>query len=300
MDDQRDAHIISLRNPLKTMVTLSGSRQLPPLGLGTWRMGESATRRKSETAAVRLALDMGWRVIDTAEMYGDGGAEEVVGAAVGAALRAGNVARDELFVVSKVYPHNATARGTAAACERSLARLGLDHLDAYLLHWRGSVPLAETVDALEDLRSRGRIRSWGVSNFDLADMLELLDVPGGANCVTNQIYYSLGSRGPGFELVPWLQAHEIMTMAYSPIDQGALAHSTVLRRMAARLGATPAQIALSWLISQAGVMAIPKAASEAHLRENFASQELVLTDADRAEIDAAFPPPKRASALAMR
>ena len=282
------------------MVPLSGSRQLPSLGLGTWRMGESTARRKSETAAVRLALDMGWRVIDTAEMYGDGGAEEIVGDAVGATLRAGSVTRDELFVVSKVYPHNATARGTAAACERSLARLGLDHLDAYLLHWRGSVVLAETVDALEDLQSRGRIRSWGVSNFDLADMQELLALPGGERCVTNQIYYSLGSRGPGFELVPWLQARGIMTMAYSPIDQGALARSGALARIAARRGVTPAQLALAWLTGQAGVMAIPKAASEAHLRENLASQELVLTDADRAEIDAAFPPPGRASALAMR
>lgn len=285
---------------MNAMVTLSGSRQLPSLGLGTWRMGESAAQRKSETAAVRLALDTGWRVIDTAEMYGDGRAEEIVGAAVGAALRGGGLARDDLFVVSKVYPHNATARGTAQACERSLARLGLDHLDAYLLHWRGSVPLEETVAALEDLRERGRIRAWGVSNFDLADMHELLAVPGGKNCVTNQIYYSLGARGPQFELVPWLQRHGIVTMAYSPIDQGALARSGALRKLASRLGATPVQIALAWLTGQADVMAIPKAAGEAHLRENFASQSLVLTEADQVEIDAAFPPPKRASALAMR
>ena len=285
---------------MNAMVTLSGSRQLPSLGLGTWRMGESAAQHKSETAAVRLALDTGWRVIDTSEMYGDGRAEEIVGAAVGAALRGGGLARDDLFVVSKVYPHNATARGTAQACERSLARLGLDHLDAYLLHWRGSVPLEETVAAFEDLRERGRIRAWGVSNFDLADMHELLAVPGGKNCVTNQIYYSLGARGPQFELVPWLQRHGIVTMAYSPIDQGALARSGALRKLASRLGATPVQIALAWLTGQADVMAIPKAAGEAHLRENFASQSLVLTEADQVEIDAAFPPPKRASALAMR
>ena len=285
---------------MHAMVTLSGARQLPSLGLGTWRMGESASRRKSETAAVRLALEMGWRVIDTAEMYGEGGAEEIVGAAVGDAFRAGGLTRDELFVVSKVYPHNATAKGTAAACERSLARLGLDHLDAYLLHWRGSVPLEETVDALEGLRDRGRIRAWGVSNFDLADMQELLETPGGERCVTNQIYYSLGSRGPEFELVPWLQRHGIMTMAYSPIDQGALVRNGALRKIAVRLGVTPAQIALAWLTGQADVMAIPKATGEAHLRENFDAQDLVLTDEDRAEIDAAFPPPKRASALAMR
>ncbi len=263
-------------------------------------MGESAAQRKSETAAVRIALDTGWRVIDTAEMYGEGGAEEIVGAAVGAALRVGGLGRDDLFVVSKVYPHNATARGTAQACERSLARLGLDHLDAYLLHWRGSVPLEETVAALEDLRERGRIRAWGVSNFDLADMHELLAVPGGMNCVTNQIYYSLGARGPQFELVPWLQRQGIMTMAYSPIDQGALARSGALKTLASRLAATPAQLALAWLTRQQDVMAIPKAAGEAHLRENFASQSLLLSEADLAEIDAAFPPPKRASALAMR
>jgi diketogulonate reductase-like aldo/keto reductase len=285
---------------MNAMVTLSGTRQLPVLGLGTWRMGESAAGRKSETAAIRLALDMGWRVIDTAEMYGDGAAEEIVGAAVGAALRAGGLARDEIFVVSKVYPHNATERGTVEACERSLARLGLDHLDAYLLHWRGSVPLEETVAAFEALQGHGRIRSWGVSNFGLADMEELLQIPGGERCATNQIYYSLGSRGPEFDLVPWLQRHGIITMAYSPIDQGVLARSTKLRAIAARRGATPAQIALAWLIDQEDVMAIPKAASEAHLRENLESRQLVLTDADRAEIDAAFPPPKRPSALAMR
>jgi diketogulonate reductase-like aldo/keto reductase len=281
------------------MVTLPGNRQLPSLGLGTWRMGESAARRKSEIAAVRLALDSGWRVIDTAEMYGDGGAEEIVGVAVGEALRAGALSRDELFVVSKVYPNNATARGTVQACDRSLARLGLDRLDAYLLHWRGSVPLAETVAALEGLQRRGRIDTWGVSNFDLADMEELVRVPGGDRCVTNQIYYSLGVRGPAFELVPWLQRHAMMTMAYSPIDQGALARSTKLRDLAKRRGVTPAQIALAWLMAQPGVMAIPKAVSESHLRENFAAQDLVLSEQDRAEIDAAFPPPKRATPLAM-
>ncbi len=281
------------------MVTLPGNRQLPSLGLGTWRMGESAARRKSEIAAVRFALDSGWRVIDTAEMYGDGQAEEIVGVALRDALRAGTVSRDELFVVSKVYPHNATARGTAQACERSLARLGLDHLDAYLLHWRGSVPLEETADALAALQQRGRIGAWGVSNFDVDDMEELLRIPGGEQCVTNQIYYSLGSRGPSFELVPWLQQHRITTMAYSPIDQGALARNAKLRDIAARREVTPAQIALAWLMAQDGVMAIPKAVGETHLRENFAAQAIVLTEADRAEIDKAFPPPKRRSPLAM-
>ena len=282
------------------MVTFPGNVKLSSLGLGTWRMGEDAARRSREVAAVRAALDLGWRVIDTAEMYGEGGAEEVVGAALAGALRDGAMARDEVFVVSKVYPHNATAHGTIAACEKSLARLGLDHLDGYLLHWRGSVPLQETGDAFETLRARGRIRHWGVSNFDVDDMKELLRVRGGERCATNQVYYSLGARGPEFALVPWLQKHGMATMAYSPIDQGSLARNAALRALAKRRGATPAQLALAWLVAQPGVMAIPKAASEAHLRENLAAQTLTLTPADLAELDAAFPPPKRKAPLAMR
>jgi diketogulonate reductase-like aldo/keto reductase len=281
------------------MVTFPGNVRVPSLGLGTWRMGESAARRKREIAAVRAGIEMGWRVIDTAEMYGEGGAEEVVGEAVGAALRAGAVTRDELFVVSKVYPQNASARGTVAACERSLSRLGLDHLDCYLLHWRGSVALAETVEAFEGLRARGRIGAWGVSNFDVADMEELVRVPAGDRCATNQIYYSLTSRGPGFDLVPWQQARGIATMAYSPIDQGALARNAALATVARRRGVSAAQLALAWLIAQREVMAIPKATSEAHLRENLAAGDLVLDDAERAALDRAFPPPKRKTRLAM-
>jgi diketogulonate reductase-like aldo/keto reductase len=293
--------MIAILLPIRAsfMVTFPGNVQLSSLGLGTWRMGEQASRRQREISAIRSAIDLGWRVIDTAEMYGDGGAEEVVGAAIAAALRAGAVARDELFVVSKVYPHHASGPGTAAAFERSLARLGLDHLDAYLLHWRGSVALQETVDAFEALRSSGRIRHWGVSNFDLADMTELMGVRGGDGCATNQIYYSLSTRGPAFDLVPWLQRHGIATMAYSPIDQGALARNRALARLAGKLGATPAQIALAWLMSQPDVMAIPKAASEAHLRENLASLSLTLDAAVLAELDAAFPPPRRKVPLAM-
>ena len=281
------------------MVTFPGNVKLSSLGLGTWRMGESPARRKREVAAVRAALDMGWRVIDTAEMYGDGGAEEVVGEAIGGALAAGALARDDLFVVSKVYPHNASARGTVAACERSLRRLGLDHLDGYLLHWRGNVPLAETVAAFEGLRERGRIRHWGVSNFDVDDLDELWQVPGGEGCATNQIYYSLSARGPGYDLVPWLQARNVVTMAYSPIDQGALARNAALATIAEGRGVTAAQLALAWLVSQRGVMAIPKAASEAHLRENLAALEIVLDDAELAAIDRAFPPPAGKTPLAM-
>ncbi len=282
------------------MVTFSGNVQLSSLGLGTWRMGEDAARRPKEVAAVRSALDMGWRVIDTAEMYGEGGAEQVVGAALAAALRGGSLTRDDVFIVSKVYPHNATARETIAACERSLARLGLDYLDGYLLHWRGSVPLQETVDAFETLRSSGRIRHWGVSNFDVDDMAELMRVRGGERCATNQIYFSLSERGAAFDVVPWLQQHGTVTMAYSPIDQGSLARSGALRALAKKRGATPAQLALAWLVRQPGVMAIPKAVSEAHLRENLAASALTLTPADLAELDAAFPPPKRKVPLAMR
>ena len=281
------------------MVTFPGNVQLSSLGLGTWRLGESAAQRPREVAAVRTALDLGWRVIDTAEMYGEGGAEEVVGAALADAFRGGALRREDVFIVSKVYPYNATTRGTAAACERSLARLGIDHLDAYLLHWPGDVPLQETVDAFEALRSKGRIRQWGVSNFDVADMAALMRVRGGARCATNQVYYSLTSRGPAFDLIPWLGQRGIVAMAYSPIDQGSLARNAALRKLAQERGATPAQLALAWLIDQPGVMAIPKAASEQHLRENLAALALRLDATAKAELDAAFPPPRSKVPLAM-
>jgi len=198
-----------------------------------------------------------------------------------------------------VYPHNAGARAAVAACERSLQRLGLDHLDCYLLHWRGEVPLEETVDAFERLRDRGRIRAWGVSNFDVADMDELLAVAGGDRCATNQVYYSLSARGPGFDLVPWLQSCNVVTMAYSPIDQGALAANKALAAISERRGWTAAQLALAWLVAQQGVLAIPKATSEAHLRENLAVRDLELDDAERAALDRAFPPPRRKTPLKM-
>ncbi|HEX4234624.1 MAG TPA: aldo/keto reductase [Caldimonas sp.] len=281
------------------MLTFPGSLQLPSLGLGTWRVGESAARRKREVGAVRAALDIGWRVIDTAEMYGDGGAESIVGEAIADALRAGAVTREQLFVVSKVSPQNSSARGAVAACDRSLSRLRLDHLDGYLLHWRGEVPLAETVDAFEALRARGRIRNWGVSNFDVDDMVELMRVPGGDRCATDQIYYSLSARGAAFDLVPWLRTRGIATMAYSPIDQGALARNAALAAIAKRRGVTAAQLALAWLIAQRGVMAIPKAVSEAHLRENLAAGAIILDVDETAALDRAFPPPKRKTPLAM-
>lgn len=280
-------------------VSFPDGHSVPALGLGTWRMGESARDRAREVAAVRLALEIGYRVIDTAEMYGEGGAEEVVGQALAEAMRAGTVARDEVFVVSKVYPHNASRAGVRAACERSRRRLALDRIDLYLLHWRGAHALADTVAGFEALTDAGEISRWGVSNFDVDDMEELLSVRGGRACAANQVYYSLGERGAGFALLPWLQRHGMPLMAYCPIDQGVLAGEPRLAALAARHGATAAQLALAWAMEQPGVMAIPKAVREAHLRENLAAASLALGPGDFAELDALFSPPQRKSALAM-
>jgi len=271
----------------------------PSLGLGTWRMGESKRERAAEVAAVRLALEIGYRVIDTAEMYGEGGAEEVVGQALAEAMRAGTVTRDEVFVVSKVYPHNASRQGVREACERSRRRMGLERIDLYLLHWRGSHRLADTVAGFDALIERGYIARWGVSNFDVDDMQELVGVKGGEACAANQVYYSLGERGAGFDLLPWLQRHAMPLMAYCPIDRGRIAGDTALQQVADRHGATATQVALAWVMQQRGVMAIPKAVREAHLRENLASASLQLSAEDLAAIDRRFPPPRAKTALAM-
>ena len=280
-------------------VTLPGGEAIPALGLGTWRLGESARAAAAEVAALRLALELGYRLFDTAEMYGEGGAEERVGAAVAGALRAGDLRRDELFIVSKVYPHNASRSGTIAACERSLKRLKLDHIDLYLLHWRGAHPLADTVDAFETLKRQGRIRHWGVSNFDTDDMEELSSVAGGAHCAADQVYYSLSQRGAEFDLLPWLRARSIAAMAYCPIDQGALARDATLRAIGERHRVSAAQVALAWMLAQPGVVAIPKAAREAHLRENLEAAALALNAADHLELDRQFAPPRRKEPLAM-
>ncbi|HEY2926518.1 aldo/keto reductase [Piscinibacter sp.] len=279
---------------------------IPNLGLGTWRMGESRERRGAEIAAVRTAIELGYRLIDTAEMYGEGGAEEVVGQAVAEALRAGDVRREELFIVSKVYPHNASRRGTAAACDRSRRRLGLEHIDLYLLHWRGEHPLVETVEAMHSLMMAGPIAHWGVSNFDTDDMEELARIPSARTvedarrgCATNQVYYSLSERGPEFSLLPWLHAHKLPLMAYSPIDQGALARDRSLAAIGARHGVTAAQVALAWIASQAGVVAIPKAVGAEHLRDNFQAATLALSAEDRLQIEQRFPAPGRKTPLAM-
>jgi diketogulonate reductase-like aldo/keto reductase len=281
-------------------LSLPTGGEMPVLGLGTWRMGEIAGRHAAEVAAVREAIGLGYRLIDTAEMYGEGGAETVLGQAIGEALRAGDVRREELFIVSKVYPHNASRRGTVEACERSLKRLGLDAIDLYLLHWRGNHPLSATVEAMHALVASGRIGHWGVSNFDTDDMEELAQVIGdGPGCAANQVYLSLGERGPEFSLLTWLRQRGMPLMAYSPIDQGELAGDDALGELAARLGVTAAQLALAAVLARPGVVAIPKAVRSAHLQENFAAASLKLDAATLAELDRLYPAPKRKTPLAM-
>ena len=277
--------------------TRPNALSLPSLGLGTWRMGESRARRAAEVAAVRSAIEMGYRLIDTAEMYGEGGAEEIVGQAVAEALRAGDVRRDEIVIVSKVYPHNASRRGTVQACERSRKRLQLDTIDVYLLHWRGEHALSDTAGAMQTLVAGGQVGTWGVSNFDVDDMEELMAV--GPNCACNQVYFSLSERGPEFALLPWLREHAMPLMAYSPIDQGVLARHEALAGVAAPLGLTAAQLGLAWVLAQPGVVAIAKAVKSEHQRDNLAVAARRLSAETLRELDAIFPPPRRKKALAM-
>lgn len=281
------------------MVSLPSGAKVPALGLGTWRMGENARSRKQEVAAVRFALEAGYRLIDTAEMYGEGGAEEVIGAALADAIGNRVVRREELFIVSKVYPHNASRQGVVSACERSLKRLGIEHVDLYLLHWRGQHALSATVEGFEALRGAGRIRHWGVSNLDAEDMEELWRAKGGSACAANQVYYSASERGVEFDLLPWQRRHRVPLMAYCPIDQGAAAKDRTLGAIGARRGATAAQVALAWVLRHPDVIAIPKAVREEHLRENLAAAAIELTAEELAEIDRAFPPPNRKRRLAM-
>jgi len=258
---------------------------MPVLGLGTWHLGEGRHRPQVEIDALRTGLDLGMTLVDTAEMYGDGGAEEVVARAI--ATR-----RDRVFVVSKVYPHNAGRKSAVSACERSLKRLRTDRLDLYLLHWRGRIPLGETIEAFERLRATGKIVRWGVSNFDTADMRELFALPDGRHCATNQVLYHLAERGIEWELLPWLRERRIPLMAYSPLGQGGLLRKPKLAVIAKRLEATLAQVALCWLLRAANVIAIPESSDLDHVRANRASTEVPLTAATLREIDAAFPPPK--------
>jgi diketogulonate reductase-like aldo/keto reductase len=266
-------------------VELPSGETVPQLGQGTWRMGENARKREGEIAALRLGLDLGLTLIDTAEMYADGVAEGIVAEAI-------QGRRDECFIVSKVLPENSTRAGTIAACERSLKRLKTDRIDLYLLHWRGRPRLEETLAAFEALAASGAIRYWGVSNFDVGDMEELLALPGGTNCASNQVLYNLRRRGIEAGLLPWCRERGIPIMDYSPIEQGRLLHDRVLTAVAIRHRATPAQIALAWALRQCDMMVIPKAGSEAHVRENRAALDIDLTERDLGELNRAFPPPK--------
>jgi len=265
--------------------------QVPALGQGTWMMAERPERRAEEIAALRQGVALGMTLIDTAEMYGEGAAESLVGEAI-AGLR------DRVFLVSKAYPYNASRTRLPQSCEASLKRLGTDRIDLYLLHWRGSVALAETVEAMERLIDAGKILRWGVSNLDNDDMEELI-AAGGRRCATDQILYNLTRRGPEFDLIPWLGQRSMPVMAYSPVEQGRLLRHAALRAMAERLGATPAQVALAWLLQQDGLIAIPKAGSVAHVRENRAAADLALGTAELVELDKAFPRPSRRVALEM-
>jgi diketogulonate reductase-like aldo/keto reductase len=271
-------------------VTLPYGERVPALGQGTWQMGEKKKARADEIAALRLGIDLGMTLIDTAEMYGEGGAEEVVADAI-------EGQRESVFIVTKVYPHNASSTKLPKACERSLKRLRIDSIDLYLLHWREKyVRLAETVEAFEKLRSAGKIKRWGVSNFDLNDMKELFEICarlGSIAPTTNQVLYNLENREIEYDLLPWSEKNKIPVMAYSPVGHGrGLLDSAPLKKIARRHDATTAQIALAWVLRQPGILAIPKASNENHVRDNAYSVEIKLTEEDLADIDQAFPPPK--------
>ena len=263
---------------------------IPVFGMGTWHMGESRGRFDAEVTALRRGLELGIGLIDTAEMYGSGGAEQVVGEAI-------KGRRDATYLVSKVLPSNASRQRTIKACEQSLERLGTDRLDLYLLHWRGGTPLEETVRAFEELKAGGKIVRWGVSNFDLDDMQELAGIS--PDCAVNQVLYNLTRRGIEHDLLPYQHQRSIPVMAYSPIEQGALVDHDALAAIARAHDATPAQVALAWVMDKPGVMAIPKTSNPARMAENLAAVELTLTDADRGALDRAFPPPRRKQPLEM-
>jgi diketogulonate reductase-like aldo/keto reductase len=273
-------------------ITLPDGESVPAYGQGTWHMGESRGRFADEAAALKLGIELGITLIDTAEMYGNGVAEEIVADAMG-----GN--RDKLFIVSKVLPYNASQKGTIEACERSLKRLKTDRIDLYLLHWRGSHPFAETLAAFDRLQRDGKIRHHGVSNFDRGDMAEWVRLDPGKSVASNQILYNLTRRGPEFDLIPWCRERNVSIMAYSPIEQGRMLGHKALAQIGARRGATPAQVALAWLLRQDGMMVIPKASRQEHVRENLGALDLKLTDTDLADLDRAFPPPKGRSSLGM-
>ncbi|HWV05556.1 MULTISPECIES: aldo/keto reductase [Ralstonia] len=273
-------------------VTLPNGERVPALGMGTWNMGDDRATRAEEIATLRLGLDLGLRLIDTAEMYGEGLSESLIGEAI-----AGR--RDDVFLVSKVYPHNASRRGIAAACERSLRRLGTDRLDLYLLHWRGDVPFEDTLEGLQALQREGKIRHYGVSNLDLSDMEEWWDAPGGDQIAVNQLLYNLSRRGIEWDLLPWLHERGVPVMAYSPIEQARLVRHPKLVRFAQECGMTPAQVALAWLLARDDIIAIPKTGHRERLRENIGALSHTLTAEQLATLDSIFPPPKGPRALEM-
>jgi diketogulonate reductase-like aldo/keto reductase len=273
-------------------IQLPSGEKVPAFGLGTWRMAESRSRHTDEIAALRQGFELGLTLIDTAEMYASGGAEELLAEALGDH-------RKELFIVSKVLPENASRKGTQTACERSLKRLKTDHIDLYLLHWPGSHPLSETVAGMLALVEAGKIRHWGVSNLDLDDMKELVALKGGQGCATNQVLYNLSRRGIEHDLLPWQRQRKMPLMAYSPIEQGRLLKNTALKTIAARHSASPAQIALAWMLRQEGVITIPKAGTAEHAREDYETLGITLTKPDLDELNRAFPPPKSAQPLSM-
>src|SRR5688572_20697819 len=276
---------------MRTVLLPAGER-VPAIGQGTWRMGEVPARRAEEIAALKAGLDLGAKLIDTAEMYGEGKAEALVAEAI-----AGR--RDEVFLVTKVYPHNATLKGTVSACERSLKRLKTDRIDLYLLHWRGNVPLEETMAAFSELEAAGKIRHFGVSNLNFADMQELWSLAAGRNVQTNQVLYNLTRRGIEWDLKPWLKTHGIPVMAYSPIEQAKLARNAKLVGFAQTNGITPAQTALAWLLRDDDVIVIPKSANRARVKENFGALQVQLDAGQLAELDRLFPPPRGPRALEM-
>ena len=278
-------------NSVRTTKLPSGEA-VPVLGQGTWHLAEARHRHKEEVQALRLGLDLGMTLIDTAEMYAEGGAEELVGEAI-------EGRRKDVFLVSKVLPHNATVRGTMLACDRSLRRLRTNHLDLYLLHWRGSVPLEHTITAFDALVKAGKIRYWGVSNFDTSDMEEVAALNEGGDLATDQVLYNLARRGPEYDLLPWCRQRHIPIMAYSPIEQGRILKHSTLEAVAIRHSATPAQVALAWVLQQDGVIAIPKAGSARHVREHRGALEPRLTKQDMAELDRAFPLPTEPRPLEM-
>ncbi len=275
-------------------VALSDGDHVPALGQGTWGMGESKSVRAREVAALRLGIELGITLIDTAEMYGDGGSEKVVADAI-------EGQRDRVFIVTKVYPHNASRTQLPKVCERSLKRLRVETIDLYLLHWREKTPrIEETVETFEELRSSGKIKRWGVSNFDVDDMEELWSIESGANCTTNQVLYNLENREIEFDLLPWDQKKKLPIMAYSPVGHGrGLLENATLKKIAKRHNASSAQIALAWVLRQSQVIAIPKSSNEKHVRDNARSIDIKLTEEDFAALDREFPPPTSRKSLPM-